>query len=667
MVSTTTILRQVSASAKIPRDPAKMATDKAALRAIAQAAVEVELFTIPLYLTALYSIQGMHQITSKGNEFYKGRLWPGAATTATPRTANEKAFNIIFSVLIQEMLHLQLASNMATAIGVNPDFTSSDLQSKTHGWTCYGPGITIIPHIIDLKDTTASSQIQVNLGPVSRDQLELFLAIEQPEADARRDIRDDKRAKYFPKVPFEHWKAGDPLPLFGTIGWMYQCYLDYLHLEYTDGKHLWDEVYNPAGQQNDLFNNFDGSSHPMREFMGFESTIALTYSDIAFKQMADMMDAITDQGEGSILKERVLTASLQAVEERYQPSLTALKSDYPDFTDTGELTTSADAVARFGNDNKDHYNRFKEVLDSVDSVVTWAAWHKQHGPWMASDLLMPGYSPPADSKIPAPADIAAALNAMSDDPDQDRYKLLSQAAIGAIAGVTTVLDKYWNATVQSGSPVTFPFPSMAGSGDRLAICWAVFGEAPDLSIGLAPPEKDTLYHSCQALDYTAPPSSAGSNRCAPVQVFHSCRGSNSCRAQGGCGFVQLTTGGGSCHGMLSTGTAIGTRSFGTGCNPFAGGPYSAPGDNKCGTFGGCAVPISASQLFPKSGQMQLFKFEREGTGGWTSVPIDTPLLFRVGDNVHDVAWAAYKKVMGLDDKTPAPPPNLLRLAFPPST
>ena len=69
MASTTTILRQVSASAKAARNPAKMATDRAALRAIAQAAVEVELFTIPLYLTTLYSIQGMHQITSKGNEF----------------------------------------------------------------------------------------------------------------------------------------------------------------------------------------------------------------------------------------------------------------------------------------------------------------------------------------------------------------------------------------------------------------------------------------------------------------------------------------------------------------------------------------------------------------------------------------------------------------------
>ena len=54
-------------------------------------------------------------------------------------------------------------------------------------------------------------------------------------------------------------------------------------------------------------------------------------------------------------------------------------------------------------------------------------------------------------------------------------------------------------------------------------------------------------------------------------------------------------------------TAIGSaRPSAARCNPFAGPAYSAPGDNKCATFGGCAVPISASQLFPKSGTMDLF-------------------------------------------------------------
>ena len=44
--------------------------------------------------------------------------------------------------------------------------------------------------------------------------------------------------------------------MFGTIGWMYHCYYSYLKLEYSDGTTLWDAVYSPGGQQNDLFNDF---------------------------------------------------------------------------------------------------------------------------------------------------------------------------------------------------------------------------------------------------------------------------------------------------------------------------------------------------------------------------------------------------------------------------
>src|ERR1700722_3785521 len=104
-----------------------------------------------------------------------------------------------------------------------------------------------------------------------------------------------------------------------------------------------------------------------------------------------------------------------------------------------------------------------------------------------------------------------------------------------------------------------------------------------------------------------------------------------------------------------------------GCNPFAGAAYSAPGDNKCATFGGCAVPISASQVFPKTGHMDLFSFQQVD-GQWTSVPVTAGQVFATGQNVHDIAWQAYFKVMQPNGTPPAPPkPTPLRLAFPPST
>jgi hypothetical protein len=82
------------------------------------------------------------------------------------------------------------------------------------------------------------------------------------------------------------------------------------------------------------------------------------------------------------------------------------------------------------------------------------------------------------------------------------------------------------------------------------------------------------------------------------------------------------------------------------------------------------VPISAYQLFPKSGHMQLFDFVQQGDG-WHAVEIDgAQINFGNGMSVHAVAYEAYVKVMQHRGKTvPATPaaPNTLRLAFPPST
>lgn len=754
------------------RDPAKKETDAAALRAISQAALEVELFTIPLYMSSLYSIHGMHAITGQNLDYYKGRIWPGAHPVREPKTNEEKAFNILFSVFIDEMLHLQLASNMATAVSNNassPKYSTCSLvDSNTYAWNCYGPDKTAIPNIIDLAHTQSYRSrkkeglpANVDVGALNEERLWLFCAIERDDAAARKDVLPEYKDRYFPAAPFDDiwksggargpWEPGEPLPAFGSIGWMYQCYANYVNVEYSDGTKLWDEVFNPNGQQNDLFNNFSGPGHPMREFMGFETTIALTYKDIAKEQMLKMMDAITDQGEGSILKERaslkvqsalgalgaqldngaehlnadrlhetlnalpieermaeeieraaaelgvstqrlgggtsprggnvaqqlqgrVLDLNLQAVQKQYRPSPVALESDYPSFNDAGQLQPSADAAARIDHDAQDHFARFNEDIrglmaqgPSGTGVQTWTAWwearEKERKGWVAADLHKAGYEPPPDDPIPSCEAVADALNTLRASP-QEYYKTLSQASVGAIAGILTVLDKFWSAEAQAASPVLFPFPSMVGSGDRMAICWAVFGKAPDLSMGLDPLKKDTLYHACQGLDLNV--ANGEPNSCAQIGVFHSCRGSNQCNAQGGCGFVQSSSGGGNC----GTSSALLTRTFASGCNPLP--VYSAPGDNKCQSFGGCAVPISASQRFPRAGTMELFDYKQYGgLGGkyWKAEPLNVSIDFRKGDRVDAIAYEAYKKVMQAR-KVPVPPepaPTPLRIALPPST
>jgi hypothetical protein len=244
------------------------------------------------------------------------------------------AFNIIFSVFIEEMLHLQIAANIASAIGVTPTFTTLAPQKDGFSWTCYGPNKTVIPHIVDLQDTTIYENIKVNIAALSRDQLQLFKAIEQPEKDILEAI-EQPAGKPHAKGYFKHgcakkyligveggapfaswekgnptsWKEGKPLPMFGSIGEMYQYYYDYMNLRYDDDrdKKLWHYMFEEArkkgSRQNDLFNFTASPGHPMPEY-SFPTKVTETDSKNAFDQVVAMMNAITDQGEGSKLKEK---------------------------------------------------------------------------------------------------------------------------------------------------------------------------------------------------------------------------------------------------------------------------------------------------------------------------------------------------------------------------
>jgi hypothetical protein len=642
--------------------------DASALRTLAQAAVNVELFTIPLYMGTLYSIQGMHEINAAGQTFYQGRRWPGASTSRAPATANDRAFNLIFSVFIQEMLHLQLAANIASCMGQKPDFTSAALQDEKHGWRCYGPHEHTIPHIIDLRDTTTYAEVNTDLAPLDKRQLQLFLAVEEPEDQAVARIRPEKLSRYFPAVPFEGWDASKSeldLPLFGTIGYMYECMVAYMTIEYDDGTSLWDYVFSAGAVQRELFNTPSGG-HPMAEYPGFPTMVPTSSPSAALSGAIDMICAITDQGEGSrvgpqvrqMLAARQRSAALNAlnyVEPSYRSSDKALKLDYPSYDAEGKPVRSADAEARFRNDGNDHYERFASLAAELHDVVTWREWHNARGqnPWTANDLLTGGPEA-ASTKIPSAQDVATALNRLkAKNVDGSVHEQLSQVAAGAIYGITRVLNNFW-----ADPSVSFPFPAMGGSGDRMAICWAVLGQAPNLKTGIDKPLPQPYYHGCQGLDLNQP----GADLMPARSTFHTCIGSNECKGQGGCGFVQKLSGGGSCGGSVSTGKGIGAHlAAQAGCGQTL---YSAPANNACETFGGCAVPISASQLFPKSGMMQVFDITAKDNPKLSTLP------YEAGDPVYATAWNAYIAVLtekGVKPLPTPPQPDDLRVALPPST
>ncbi|MBC8054722.1 MAG: hypothetical protein H7Y13_16820 [Sphingobacteriaceae bacterium] len=672
-------------SALFNRDPSYLETDKAAVAAMIQAAVNVELFTIPLYMCSLYSLQGVHQITGQKSTLYQGRYWPGLAPSFRPGmdsmgniAENSKAFNTIFSVFVEEMLHLQLASNLATVMGVTPVFTQLSPEAANFAWSCYSPESTLIPYILDFKDCIPKyASIKVKLGTLDLEQNELFLAIEEPEETAKERIREECRSKYFPAIPLQNWKAGDALPLFGSIGQMYQSLWDYLDIVYknADGTEftLWEKLYDPAALQRDLFNTVS-SGHPYKEYQELETTVSGWLPEKAKEVVFKLICAITDQGEGNGIKKNIRPAKgLMAVSPVNQASDAALKADYPSYTDSGNPAPSTHAYARYDNGEKDHFERFGEIKEDLISgkIVTWDKWRiGQPERWTAKDLMAPDYDKNTYNLPPA-EDVAAALNRLGNPLNADgtpdtakraaNYKQFCQIATGAISGITTVLDQYWE-----NPAVGFPFPSMGGSGDRLMMCWAVFGQLPDLSVGVQPRKAKTLYHACQGLDLNEPAST--DLTCGSPEVYHNCRGSNTCKAEGGCGFVQQVGQSKSCGGSL--------KAVQAGCGLPAP-AYSAPGDNMCKSFGGCAVPISASQIFPDftntSGQQNVGSMELNDFPAprHATTKIPGQIIFKSGDFVHDIAWEAYKRVIeSRDPNAPEPvkpPTSDIRLAFPPST
>jgi hypothetical protein len=100
------------------------------------AAVELELLTIPPYLTALYSLGGK----------------------------SEAAEEIIRSVVMEEMMHLALAANVLNAVGGKPELT-------TGGY---------VPRYPAKIPFHTPETFQVSLLPFGQDALTTFLAIENP-------------------------------------------------------------------------------------------------------------------------------------------------------------------------------------------------------------------------------------------------------------------------------------------------------------------------------------------------------------------------------------------------------------------------------------------------------------------------------------------------------
>ena len=199
-----------------------------------QYALNLELWTIPLYLTALYSIKDLNKL--------KRHEYPEAA-------------KLILSVVVQEMLHMELVCNISNALGFSPEFLPPNYDEQK--------GIPFIHPAKDYLPPDLNGYV-VKPQALNEHSLRLFCAIELPHP--KKEIEWEKEKSY------------------NSIADLYDALK-------TGISTLWNECY--AGdvhntKQKNSFNEYRNTQHH-----GFSQNVHSV--ETAFKAI----DAIIQQGEGA--------------------------------------------------------------------------------------------------------------------------------------------------------------------------------------------------------------------------------------------------------------------------------------------------------------------------------------------------------------------------------
>lgn len=215
-----------------------------------QAAVDLELWTIPFYMSAMYSI----------------------------KDRDSDAYQLIRTIINQEMLHLQCAANMANAYGLSPKITPPVYSG------------TKIPHLDFSLDPSADTEpympYTAEIGPLDLLHINGMCLVELPEFGV------SKREILLQTIINE----------YGTIGEFYDA------LRF--GASLLKDQINGGVRQVDYFSAFYRN---MPNMTVSESGAA------GFDQVSLLIDLITDQGEGQCKKDPTIPKVFQNTANDVEP------------------------------------------------------------------------------------------------------------------------------------------------------------------------------------------------------------------------------------------------------------------------------------------------------------------------------------------------------------
>ena len=159
------------------------ATEPKDLHGLLQKAIELEHSTIPPYLTAMFSLK------------------PGK---------NREIWGIIHSVVLEEMLHMTIASNILIALGGKPDFIHKAFVPDYPG---------PLPMNIACEDPNDDTCLTVGLSGYSKTQVHnVFMAIERPESPLEYEVKEVQLDQMILGA-----EAKVEAPYFATIGAFYEA------------------------------------------------------------------------------------------------------------------------------------------------------------------------------------------------------------------------------------------------------------------------------------------------------------------------------------------------------------------------------------------------------------------------------------------------------------
>ena len=239
--------------------------DMDSLRSHLQSVVELEVWTIPYYLTAMYSI----------------------------KDPSEDAYQLIQSVVYEEMLHAQLASNIANSFDYSPTFDPPSYVGKK------------IPHLcfrLDVPNPTDTFKpYSAELGPLDERRINAMCLIEYPQWDTERtpDLK--------PSVE-----------QYGSIGELYAA----LRVGMAELR----QRIRGSLRQVDFFGSF---------YAEFPQQIITLDGDEGYRQALTLVDAITDQGEGQ-------TEGDADIPQEFRNTADGFKESWPHFRKFSSIRDSGD-------------------------------------------------------------------------------------------------------------------------------------------------------------------------------------------------------------------------------------------------------------------------------------------------------------------------------------